>query len=75
MNIGTAFAVVWPFLVAAAAWAIAVWALSEPDEQARVVKRLTKTGPIPLKPRPIPHQRSPKPPSDIARASAEVKPG
>lgn len=34
-------ALVWPFLVAAAAWAIAVWALQLPDEQSTLIADLT----------------------------------
>lgn len=39
--LGAIIAFIWPFAIAAAAWAIAVWALSQPDEQSLLVKRLT----------------------------------
>lgn len=34
----------WPALICAAAWAAAVWVLRQPDEQSRLVNRLTGTG-------------------------------
>lgn len=39
------FTIALPALFCAAAWAIAVWALSLPDENSSVVRRLTEVSP------------------------------
>lgn len=41
MIFGTIAMLMWPFVIAGVAWGIAVWALSQPDEQSLLVKRLT----------------------------------
>lgn len=43
---------VWPVLVSAAAWGIAIWALREPDTHSELVRRLT--GDVPQAPKTSP---------------------
>lgn len=45
MTIYDALQFVWPTLISAAAWAVAVWALQQPDEHSELVRRLTGTAP------------------------------
>lgn len=45
MTIYDALQFVWPTLISAAAWAVAVWALQQPDEQSELVRRLTGSAP------------------------------
>lgn len=40
MNFASTVEFVWPMLVSAAAWGIAIWALQEPDGHSAIVKRL-----------------------------------
>jgi hypothetical protein len=41
-TVGTLLQFVWPMLVSAVAWAIAVWALKQPDTHSEIVSRLTR---------------------------------
>lgn len=43
LTFATFVSLVWPFVIAGAAWGIAIWALSQPDEHSLLVKRLTTT--------------------------------
>lgn len=45
LSLGALMHVIWPFLIAAAAWGIAVWALQQPDAHSELVRRLTAAKP------------------------------
>lgn len=34
--------VIWPFVLVAIVWALAIWAINQPDNQSLVVRRLTE---------------------------------
>lgn len=41
-TISTLLQFLWPMLISAVAWAIAVWSLRQPDTYSEIVSRLTK---------------------------------
>lgn len=45
MSLSNALLFVWPVLVSAVAWGIAIWALREPDTHSELVRRLVGDAP------------------------------